>query len=182
MLNLSENDIELWRSLRQGDKLALEKLYYRYIDHLMNYGLKFTKELSMVEDAIQDLFIIIWNSREKLSDTDSVKNYLMGAFRNNLIKNIQQLSKTSHKDDFSQVPFDIEATIEQEIILGENQSEKQVKLAEGMKKLSSRQREAIYLRYYEEKDYEEICLLMNINYQSVRNLISTGIKSLKENA
>jgi len=41
--------------------------------------------------------------------------------------------------------------------------------------LSPRQRKAIILYYIEEKKYEDICAIMNMNYQSVRNLIHRGI-------
>lgn len=181
MQNISETDLQLWQQLKNGDKSALEKIYYRYIDILINYGTKFTPELSLVEDAVQDLFVIVWNSRDKLSDTDSVKNYLMGSLRNNLVRLIQSQSKVSYKDDFNLVPFEIVNTVEQEIINDEGSTQRNRLLNQSMEQLSNRQKEAIYLKYYEGKEYEEICELMNINYQSVRNLISTGIKSLKEN-
>lgn len=181
MQNISETDLQLWQQLKTGQKVAIEKIYYRYIDLLINYGLKFTPELTLVEDAVQDLFVILWNSREKLSDTDSVKNYLMGSLRNNLIRLIQSQAKVSYQDDFNLVPFELVNNIEQDIIQGEKNSERNILLNHSMDQLSNRQKEAIYLKYYEGKEYEEICEIMNINYQSVRNLISTGIKSLKEN-
>lgn len=79
------------------------------------------------------------------------------------------------------MPFELVNNIEQDIIQGEKNSERNILLNQSMDQLSNRQKEAIYLKYYEGKEYEEICEIMNINYQSARNLISTGIKSLKEN-
>ena len=49
-----------------------------------------------------------------------------------------------------------------------------------MQQLSSRQREAIFLKFYEEMDYQEVAAAMDINYQSVRNLIFNGIKKLRD--
>ena len=46
--------------------------------------------------------------------------------------------------------------------------------------LSPRQQEALTMYYLEGKKYDEICLLMNMNYQSVRNLMHRGILRLRE--
>jgi len=45
--------------------------------------------------------------------------------------------------------------------------------------LSPRQRKAIVLYYIEEKKYEEICVILEMNYQSVRNLIHRGMSKLR---
>ena len=46
--------------------------------------------------------------------------------------------------------------------------------------LPKRQKEAIYLKYYSGLKAKEIAKIMNINYQSVINLLFKAIKSLKE--
>ena len=48
-----------------------------------------------------------------------------------------------------------------------------------LKELSARQREAITLYYIEERKYDDICDIMNINYQSLRNLIHRGLTKLR---
>jgi RNA polymerase sigma factor (sigma-70 family) len=49
-----------------------------------------------------------------------------------------------------------------------------------LKILSPRQRDAIYYRYVEDLTFEEITKLMDMNYQSVHNLIQRGVKKLKK--
>ncbi|WP_336534235.1 RNA polymerase sigma factor, partial [Bacteroides acidifaciens] len=48
-----------------------------------------------------------------------------------------------------------------------------------LNQLSPRQREALTLYYIEEKKYEDICEIMNMNYQSVRNLMHRGLSKLR---
>ena len=48
-----------------------------------------------------------------------------------------------------------------------------------LNQLSPRQREALTLYYIEERKYEDICEIMNMNYQSVRNLMHRGLSKLK---
>lgn len=45
--------------------------------------------------------------------------------------------------------------------------------------LSPRQREALTLYYIEERKYEDICDIMDMNYQSVRNLMHRGLTKLR---
>ena len=45
--------------------------------------------------------------------------------------------------------------------------------------LTSRQREAIYLRYIDEMDYEEIAEILNMTAPAVRKLVCRGIARLR---
>ncbi len=52
-------------------------------------------------------------------------------------------------------------------------------MLDALGRLSNRQREIIYLKYYQNLSYEEVSEIMNINYQVARNLLYQAIKSLK---
>ena len=47
-------------------------------------------------------------------------------------------------------------------------------------KLSARQRETVYLKFFEELSYEDICEVMELNYQSARNLIARALTELRQ--
>jgi RNA polymerase sigma factor (sigma-70 family) len=53
------------------------------------------------------------------------------------------------------------------------------KLASLLNELPARQKEAIYLRYYEDMEYKQIAEIMNVNYQSVLNLIQKALNKLR---
>lgn len=179
MQNKFFNDVELWQMLKKGDHSALEKIYSDFVDKLYNYGLKFTQSSQLIEDAIHDLFVTIWNSRERISTTNSIQNYLFAALRNNLIRNIRA-DKNLEISDEIEIPFTSEPNTERLMILSEEKTAVILQLQKQLKSLTNRQQEAIYLKYYEERSYEEICMIMDINYQSVRNLISSGLIKMKE--
>ena len=58
------------------------------------------------------------------------------------------------------------------------QKQKEVLLA-ALDELSPRQREIIYLRFYQNLSYEEIADIMDLNYQTSRNLLYKAIRSLR---
>ena len=73
-----------------------------------------------------------------------------------------------------------QSSIEDGMIQSEFNLELKNRLKLGLEILSSRQKEAIFLRYHNGMEYDDICDIMDIGYQSVRNLISSGIKKLQK--
>jgi RNA polymerase sigma-70 factor (ECF subfamily) len=169
----------LWQALKNGQKSALESIYNREADVLYNYGLRLTADTSLILDCIQDLFIEIWNKRESIGMTDNIRPYLITSIRRKIIHTIKKKGKTSG-EVIEDLDFRTDDSIESEIIQEETTSENKKRLNQAMSSLSSRQREAIYHKFFNERSYEEICIIMDINYQSVRNLISQGMKKMKE--
>ena len=109
---------------------------------------------------------------------NTIRPYLLVSLRHKLVNKLKKRSQTEHKeaqDVFSDEGVD---SVEERIIETEFKAEINSKLNEAYQVLSSRQREALFLRYHHGLAYEDICDSMNINYQSVRNLISQALKKL----
>ena len=179
-MNIQMTDFEIWQNIKAGDKQSLSIAYDKYIDDLISYGSRYSRDTSLVEDCLHDLFVYVWKNRENLSDTDSIKNYLMVSLRRSIIRKGNKLSKSQNDITDYEYKFSSELSIEEMIVNGEISRENALKLKSAFQNLSDRQREAVYLKYYEEKDYDEICTILDISYQSVRNLVSSGIKRLRE--
>ncbi len=168
-----------WNRLRAGQESALKEIYEEFFDPLINYGLRMSTHHELVEDSVQELFIEIWKLRANLSPTDNIKNYLVCAFRRILIKKLKKRQAEVGEDELSN-EADQSSNFVNQLIENEDSNELQNKLNKAMESLSSRQKEAIYLKYNEGLDYDDICETMDLKYQSVRNLISTGILRLRE--
>ncbi len=72
-----------------------------YAPDLLNYGRKVTHDVALIEDSIHDLFIELWQSRANLTDTNSIKLYLVRSLRN-------KINRTRSRDPFFQAS-DIDA-------------------------------------------------------------------------
>jgi DNA-directed RNA polymerase specialized sigma24 family protein len=62
-------DSQLWQQLKNGSELALGKLLAKYFNPLQNYGYKFVRNEDFVKDCVQEVFIEIWNRRDRISTT-----------------------------------------------------------------------------------------------------------------
>jgi RNA polymerase sigma-70 factor (ECF subfamily) len=88
-------EADLWRQFKEGDKRAFSKIYHLYYQDLYTYGLKVTADPEVTEDCIQDLFLVLWNSRERVSYVQSAKAYLFKSFRGRLFKQLKKTKKYS---------------------------------------------------------------------------------------
>jgi len=174
------SDEILWSKLKQGDAKALREIYDLHICDLENYCKKFTKDIELIEDVLHDMFVNIWQKRDTIGHTDSIMSYLCVALRRDLIKRINKSALIISLENTEKLDTNFSISAEDILIQEENSKIDKIKLEKAFEHLSHRQREAIYLKYYNEMSYEEICTVMDINYQSVRNLISKGILLLRE--
>ena len=110
-------DCKPWSQFKKGDKNAFAELYRQNSASLISYGLKICSDEELLKDAIQDLFVELWNSRENLAVADCVQFYLFKALRYKLIRAGKQqqlrnpLSIVSAGHAFSKVAVSIESSI-----------------------------------------------------------------------
>ena len=167
-----------WQKFKSGDADALGEIFHYYFHDLYFYGLKFVPLPDVVKDVIQEMFVKFWNNRGKLKHIRNIKSYLLVSLRRELI----QLSKKNSQEfrendiiinDFSISPEDI-------IIETEGKKEFNHKLALSFHKLSPRQREVIFLRFYNNLDFKELADVLEMNVQSVRNLLFRSLEILRK--
>jgi RNA polymerase sigma factor (sigma-70 family) len=173
------NEIELWRSFKSGDDNAFALLYRTYVEVLYRYGHKLTADTDLVEDAIQDMFIELWKSRQRLSETDSIKYYLFRILRRKITQNpLNRNIYGTSADALEQRLFSISA--ESELIDLEHESTRNRVLNRVLLKLPARQQEAVNLRYFHGFNHQQIADIMHISLQSVHNTLQKSMKGLRE--
>ena len=169
----------LWQAFKNSDKKAFAQIYGTYIGDLLSYGYRITSDRQLIKDSIQDLFLHLWQTRANLSDTDSIQFYLYRSLRNRIIRNGEKRNNTDidTNDLFKNIIGAL--SIEEEIISNEQYSENIIRLKQAIEQFPKRQQEIIQLRYYHDFNLEEIAEIMQINNQSVRNLLHRTISELR---
>lgn len=173
------DECPLWRHFRNGDPAALTRIFNENYDSLYFYGKRLVADEDMVKDCVQNLFLKMWVARHKLMAVKSIRPYLLKSLRRHI--GDQMSSQTRQRVCHEQFTGEFEVTFSHEDFLialqtSQDQSEALVRSLNG---LPARQREAIFLRFYEELDYEKIAEVMSLNIQSVRNLIYQSLKTIK---
>jgi len=170
---------KLWQSFKEGDRSAFEKIYRAHAKDLLAYGYKVVADKRLIEDSIQDLFFELWQSRENLRPTSSIKFYLFKALRYKMIRNAKA-NGIAFINSFDEIDTDCnEFSHEQYLIDLEVRSFQTSHLQQIVAKLPKRQQEAINLRYYHNFSNDEIAEIMEVNYQSACKFIYSALKNLK---
>ena len=176
---MSETQQELWEQLRNGQKSALRKIYEQEFEYLFNYGRRVFQKTELVEDCIHDLFVEIWQRHDRLGTTDSIRKYLAASLRRKVIATLKKDQKSQSMENFDGVPFEAELSIEEVIMSKELSAEQSERLKRAFDRLTAKQKEILYLRFYQGLEYEQIAEVLNMKYQSLRNAVSRAVKNLR---
>ncbi len=169
-----------WQLMVQGDKMAFYRFYKLHVQHLLNYGLRLYGSLFVVEDLIQELFLEIWERRETLAEPDSERFYLLRALRNKINRQFRIDQRFIAADDMLNEPrFSMEPSSEQRWIELDIAQEQKEKIEAAIRSLSPRQREIVYLRYFNDLSYYQICEITGLTYQSARSQLYQSLKVLR---
>jgi RNA polymerase sigma-70 factor (family 1) len=79
----------LLKRIASGDRVAFTQFYTSHLNNLHRYIYLFTRSKEETEEILQDIFIKIWESREKLTELDSAKNYLLQIAKNKIIDKVR---------------------------------------------------------------------------------------------
>lgn len=179
----TNNDVQLWQQLKQGSELALGKLIKIYFNLLLNYGYKFVKDEAFVKDCVQDVFISIWTHRNNILTPNSIHAYLLSSVRRRIFREKvrQRIEDNPSISNIENEPELLDFSPEWQLIEKESLNEMTQKVSELLNKLPKRQREVLYLRFYQNLERTEIGDIMGINDQSVSNHLQAAFKNFKEN-
>ena len=166
----------LWKSFKSGDQASFALIYQRFFPYLYSCGHKVGADTNLVRDAIQDLFVYLWNHRDTLADTTSIKYYL----RTSLLRRMTRMADESNTITMKAgAVATFECGPEATIITEEILEERKAQILAAMQALTKRQRQAVQLKFYHNLKNEEIAQHMAIKVEAVYNLISKSLVVLK---
>ena len=173
-----QGDRIIWELCLKGDRNAFEALYRKYYPILYNYGKLYTQDADIVKNCLQDFFLKLISNYANLSQPISIHAYLLKAFRHTLYNKLRsEQARHDIQTGYTDSVFSVKA---EQIIDEEDYSPRNRLICHALKTLSSKQQEILYLYYIRELSHEEIAELLNINYQSSKNLLFRSITKLRE--
>lgn len=179
--SLSNENI-IWDKMLTGDRDALGRLMHSYFRPLANYGLRFTTDKEVIKDSIQELFIVVWERRSHLAVAVNVKSYLFSSFRRLLLRTLKKMHKsaTLTLDSSYLENFALILGVDDKII----QTEHAIKLSKHfnilISSLPERQKEVVYLKFFESLSREEISHILEIAPQTVSNILQIALGKLRQ--
>ncbi|MEG3659935.1 RNA polymerase sigma-70 factor [Arenibacter palladensis] len=170
-------DRKLIKRLRKGNAKAYKYLFSEYYDWLCNYIYNLCKDHSLAEDIVQDAFVSLWEKRNTIMISSSLKNYLFKTCHNQFLQHIR--NQKFKFDTLDIIRWDIisEATLEDDLY-----DYKMEKLNNLINQLPPRCKEIFVQNKLEKKKYKEIALDLGISEKTVENQMSKALNFLRANA
>jgi RNA polymerase sigma factor (sigma-70 family) len=177
-LNSSANQPDLWAKASGGDHNAYALLHASLYPGLYQYLFKIVKDEDIAADLLQELFVKLWQKRNRVGVLRNVKAYFFTAARSMAINYFRQVKSQSIRIE-NYTPVEMDFSAEDIIISAENDTNLKSVMTNALNTLPARQREIIYLKYYEEMDYQKIAEVTGIQYQSVINHVFRALQTLR---
>jgi len=171
----------IWESfIQNGNQEAIGMIYFGHYDLLYNFGLRYTKDVQVIEDAIQNTFGYFLKTGRKLSPVNNLRAFLLQSFRHQLLFDLKRRNRifymhSNKSENTDSHEPEVNDTIEQEwnTRLGK-------KIVKCMEHLTGRQKEILYLRFQSDLSYAEISTMLDITVDSCYKMVYRSLKELRE--
>ncbi|QNK63635.1 sigma-70 family RNA polymerase sigma factor [Pedobacter sp. PAMC26386] len=174
----SEDDKKYWEQMRLGDKKALFGLYNNLYFHLIRFGLKINPDDELVKDCVNQVFLNLWDKRERLNPVENVKSYLMTSLRRCMLDQLAYIDRTNIAVNKMEAANELSY---EEIMIGVQQDEEiKNKLRVAIAQLTPRQVELIQLKFFEGLSYEQIAQRTSQTVKTAYNTVYDAIKMLRK--
>ena len=170
-------DRQLWLRIAEGDQHAYAEMYRLYYKRFYNYGKKFTDNDALLKDCIQEVLLIVWDKRHILPTIEYAGTYFYTSFRHSLLQKLKQQRKLL-SEDMQRIVLEFGA--DQLIISREIEADQKEQVQKALQTLTPRQREAIFLRFYEGLTYEEVAMVLQITTKATYKIMARALSQLKE--
>jgi RNA polymerase sigma-70 factor (ECF subfamily) len=175
--NTSVSETALLDRLKSGDEQSLEQLFKTYYNSLVRFAMGIIKDQSDAEDAVQQVFVKLWENREGLSIHTAIKAYLYMAVKNTCFNRLKQQEKKYWLEDGmdDDIQFSVDNTMQQ---IHTKSLEKQIQ--QSLEMLPPKCGLIFKLSRFEEKSYKEIAEILNISVKTVENQMGKALQLMRE--
>lgn len=169
------NDNELLISLKQGDVNAFDILYYRYAKKLMAFALTFFADKVIAEEAVQEIFLRIWEKRQTLDATKPFKSYLFQAVKFYMFNYIRNKKASCAYEEVAEGEFSCSSVVEENM----HYDELEATANRVIEKLPLMQQQIFRLNKLEGLTPQQIANRLNLSKRTIEHHIYLATKTVK---
>lgn len=162
---------------KQSDYKAL---YEKYIGQMYSYGRALGVDEDILYDLIHDVFLHFFEHQNEISEGEHEKYYLLRCLKNRYIS--QKRKDVDYEELLISDDYNFRISISGLELIEEEEDRKEIteQIENMMQCLTGRQREAIYLHFMQELEYDEIAVLLGLTTKGTRKLIYRAIDRIRE--
>lgn len=166
----------LLKKLISGDKSAFTIIFTKYYQSLVRFSYSFIHDVDAAEEIVQEVFLRLWENREQLNISSSLKSYLLKSVQN------RSLDSLRHADIIGRYASFVLA----HPVLSHNDTENYIlfseledKVSSAMDKMPVQLAEAFRLSRFEKLSYEDISIRLGVSVRTIEVRIAKALVLLR---
>lgn len=169
-------DNRFQQKVENNDETFFEVLFEKYHRQLFLLALQYLQDEKLAEDAIQDVFLKVWEKRDQLNASRSVKGYLFTTLKNHVLNMIRNRKRrvANTREAGKRKPNAVKNT-EEEVALNEYW-----KIVEkGMNELPAGKQKVFRLRRIQGYTNREVASALQISITTVKSQLYKATKFMR---
>ena len=172
----SFSDEQLFNLIENGDKMAFTEAYNKYNRLLYSVSYRYLMDKEKAEEAVQYVFVRLWEYRSDLNIGISLKNYLFTMTKNYVLNVIRNENSAIEKQyELAQRASEFADDFVEKF---ENRERMDI-FYKALDKLPEQKREICLLKVREELSNKEIAERMNLSVNTIKTHYSEALKLLR---
>ena len=176
--NILLHEREYFIRMSQGDESAFTEIFFHYAARIHPFIKKMTRSEEVTEELVQDVFVSLWKSREKLPDVNNYSAYIF-TFATN--RTFNYLKAKAREIKRLQILASVEKDFTNNTLETIDLNESQNLLNELVDNLAPQQKLIYKLTREEGMSHDEIAHRLNISKNTVKNHLVKTLKYLRDN-
>tara|TARA_B100000949_G_scaffold204435_1_gene194023 strand:+ start:35030 stop:35623 length:594 start_codon:yes stop_codon:yes gene_type:complete len=173
------SDLELFQRIKKRDKGALEAVFERYYESLCRFGLTFEPNLDIVEEKVSDVFIQLWDSKERIVEVRNPRPYLFVVVKNKMLETVAHRGINQSLDHNLEDQQLSSPSVEQDIIDQEQRELYAQRIKEVLECIPKRSRQIFEMSRLDELKYKEISEILGVSIKTVENHMAIALKTIR---
>lgn len=171
------NDNDLFVRIQRNDKEAFDLLFSKYYTPLCRFALKLNGSEAAAEEAVQEVFIYLWEQRHHLAVSKSVTSYLFQCIKNKVYEHFRKVqTRTKYEEEYVSMDPDHEEISDAQL----DDYELSCLIWNAVDLLPEKCREIFQLSRDEGLTYNEIAEHLKVSPKTVENQMGIAFKKLRE--
>lgn len=179
MSTLELDDRALLARVAVADRAAFEQLYRRLYPRLFRYVHRLTRRPDLVEEVVDDAFVVVWQSADRFEGRSTVSTWALGIAHRKALKRLARL----RREPVLPAGFDPrsarEPEVEPEAPARLARRETAIEVGRALATLPEEQRAVVILTFFEELSYPEIARVLDCPVNTVKSRMFEARKKLR---
>jgi len=178
-LNTSNTDRHLLQRLSEGDKSAFDELFTTNYDMVYSAALVMLKSPEIAGDITQDIFLSLWENRQKAIVIENIKGFLYNNVKFLVHKRLRRIKVEDaytrylkYKESAAITPREPENLL--------SASQLQVTIQQGIAQLPPQQQRAFRLSREQGLNHDQIGQLIGVSKKTVKDYIVRSLAFLRQ--